>query len=584
MIKKMKFRKYLLKIKNNKIDFIFFFSLMLLGSFLFSKGASAATDYISPTPIGGITDPTSFPYPYGFGFRDNFAYVLNDSWVTGSVDLTTVDISNPSSPAIVNTFKDTTNLNGNAAAIAISGNYAFISNSTDRIVTVDISNPHSPSTVGSVIDSSNLAGINTMKIVGNYLYVGMCSGSSASGIAVVDISNPLSPRVRGHIASPDLSCSYIIDVKGQYLYAPQDVNEGSFTIVDISDPDNPAITGTLDDATNLSWAAGVDVIGEVAYVYASDVAETGSRFNAIDVSNPASPKLISSLHVSTFAEDNNIAVAYPYLYAEGGGSSPGIIVVNISDPTNMSVVQTVNAPTAVGYPLAIYSTYLFSGNGRDAGNMGFSVFDISGATSQPDSSTATNANSPQKARIDSWTASPYTDQTTCPQKIKLTIKGHHFQNNTEVRIGNTLASSTNKKSSQEMTANFCLQKLLDIETNHQRSVSVKNPDTGLDKDNKKMDLDSFLPKTSTPSKNNNSSNASPAISNSASIPNGSVSQNTSNSSNSNPDNSPPTSPPGRQAGQAGGQQTQPQVQPQPQATNPSPSAKVFIWWNPFTWF
>jgi hypothetical protein len=120
-----------------------------------------------------------------------------------------------------------------------------------------------------------------------------------------------------------------------------------------------------------------------------------------------------------------------------------------------------------------------------------------------------NSDESQKAKIDSWSASPYTAQSSCTEKLKLTIKGKHFTNDTEVEIGNTEASTVDKKSSQKITANFCLTKLLAIQTDHQRSVTVKNPDTGRDEADKKIDLDSFSPPEPAPENgdNNNTGNS-----------------------------------------------------------------------------
>jgi hypothetical protein len=104
----------------------------------------------------------------------------------------------------------------------------------------------------------------------------------------------------------------------------------------------------------------------------------------------------------------------------------------------------------------------------------------------------------QKARIDSWSAEKYQNpNTNCAERLKLTIKGKHFTNNTEVRIGGKEASSVDKKSSKKLIAKFCLPKLLDSKTDRKRSVSVKNPHAEADQADKKIDLDSLSEVAST---------------------------------------------------------------------------------------
>jgi peptidoglycan hydrolase-like protein with peptidoglycan-binding domain len=98
---------------------------------------------------------------------------------------------------------------------------------------------------------------------------------------------------------------------------------------------------------------------------------------------------------------------------------------------------------------------------------------------------------PENAKITSWKAEPYQDNTQCQQKLKLTLKGKHFDKDAEVRIGNKEATSVNVKSSQELTAKFCLAKLLNVKTDLERSVSVTNPDADRKKAKKEIDLGSL---------------------------------------------------------------------------------------------
>ena len=99
----------------------------------------------------------------------------------------------------------------------------------------------------------------------------------------------------------------------------------------------------------------------------------------------------------------------------------------------------------------------------------------------------------QDAYIASWKAYQYENNSgvACPVKLKLTIKGKHFDKDAEVRIGGKKASSVNVKNSKNLTAKFCLSKLLDVQTDHKRVVSVTNPDTDRGEANKKINLDNI---------------------------------------------------------------------------------------------
>lgn len=97
----------------------------------------------------------------------------------------------------------------------------------------------------------------------------------------------------------------------------------------------------------------------------------------------------------------------------------------------------------------------------------------------------------KKARVSSWKAYQYADQSYCGQKLKITIKGKNFNDDTKVFIGGKEASSVNIKSSKKLTAKFCLAKMLQSKTTHIRSISVKNRYVKAKRADKKIDLDNI---------------------------------------------------------------------------------------------
>lgn len=96
----------------------------------------------------------------------------------------------------------------------------------------------------------------------------------------------------------------------------------------------------------------------------------------------------------------------------------------------------------------------------------------------------------EKARIISWKAYKYekTKGSSCSEKIKLVIKGRHFDKNAVVKIGNKKASSVEKRSSQELVAKFCLTDLLKTKTDFKRKIHVINPDSERETAKKEINL------------------------------------------------------------------------------------------------
>jgi|GEM_PF-5171094 len=112
-----------------------------------------------------------------------------------------------------------------------------------------------------------------------------------------------------------------------------------------------------------------------------------------------------------------------------------------------------------------------------------------GTPAQPSSED----NEPQAATITSWKGEVYQKLgATCPRRLRITIRGKDFSKKADVRIGNTKALSLNKKNSHKLIANFCLTKLLKVQTSPRRTLSITNPHAEIEKSKKKFDLIKIL--------------------------------------------------------------------------------------------
>ncbi|MCX6763179.1 MAG: peptidoglycan-binding domain-containing protein [Candidatus Moranbacteria bacterium] len=97
----------------------------------------------------------------------------------------------------------------------------------------------------------------------------------------------------------------------------------------------------------------------------------------------------------------------------------------------------------------------------------------------------------EKADIDSWKAYRYEDQNSklCKDKLKLEIKGKHFDKDAKVKIGSKEAYSVERESSKKIVAKFCMNKLLENKTSRKKTISVINPDADTEKADKKIHLE-----------------------------------------------------------------------------------------------
>lgn len=160
-------------------------------------------------------------------------------------------------------------------------------------------------------------------------------------------------------------------------------------------------------------------------------------------------------------------------FATVGGTTHSAVVTGLSSGNN-------------------YAYYVRCKDGAQNTNDTDYLISFSVVKNNTDSNTDNNSDKPSKAKIDSWSAKTFTDRSSCPEKLKLEIKGHNFKDNTQVKIGNDKATKTDKQSSTKLTATFCLKKLFDTKTDHKRNVSVQNTGRDNDKADKQLDLDDFL--------------------------------------------------------------------------------------------
>jgi hypothetical protein len=239
----------------------------------------------------------------GIDIQGNYAYVVAAS-TTSSACLRIMDITNPSSPQIVggkelNIFTDCT-------ALAVSGNYAYVVNASGsgNLAIIDVSNPTRPVLV------STLSGLGdnlwSVKVEGNYAYVGgRPVSASAPDFNVIDISDKSSPRVVGSLNIFQLDGGvWTINVDGRYAYVAGGPNLGGvnteekFHIVDISDPTKPTVVSRLALYTGNTAAANyVKVYGEYAYI--TTWGPETYDFFIVDIKDARHPLVIDSEFVGS---------------------------------------------------------------------------------------------------------------------------------------------------------------------------------------------------------------------------------------------------------------------------------------------
>jgi len=325
---------------------------------------TSITDSNLPVKLTSLNDSVRYT---GLGLFVQGDYLYSANYWPNS--FFTIDIKNPESPQIVGRLNNTDYVNG----LVVSGKYAFMSSANGGVKVVNIANPTSPTLINTI---STLGLIPTTPVIqGRYLYVLASGGASVSKLLVVDIADPSAPvnlsSVTVGVDSSHGLGNTFLSVIGKYAYAINQ-NDNSVSIIDISDPLSLSIVSTIAVGTTPN-----SLVVSGRYMY---VANKGSNnISVVDISNPAIPAVVSTHTVGS--QPSTINISGKYLYV-GNLADKTLSVIDVSNPASPVTLGTISS---AGQPYAIYISgrYLYLGNstGSTNGLSGIDVYDISGIES-----------------------------------------------------------------------------------------------------------------------------------------------------------------------------------------------------------
>jgi hypothetical protein len=323
-----------------------------------------------PLISGTVANGTSLSGATAVATAGKFAYTT----AYGSGQLTAVDISNPASPVVAGSSAPTNSLL-NASNIAIAGGYAYVvsknrnasktsnDDGTGNSLTIlDIhTNPAQPLIVGTVTDASNLFGAYGIAVSGSFAYVAAqgcltlqpCPNQAAgNSFTAIDVSNPAAPKQLVTLHNDSLPAPWTgtnalehissVAVSGTFAYVTAGYSS-RITVIDISDPASPVIVGSLHDATNLEFPVDVTVQGGFAYVANQGGNPADPQLAIVDISNPANPTIAGTLDNSFLGGAYRVAVNGPFAYIAASAASAAAIV-DVSNPAAPTLDAAVFSP------------------------------------------------------------------------------------------------------------------------------------------------------------------------------------------------------------------------------------------------
>lgn len=200
-------------------------------------------------------------------------------YFSGDYRLYIYDISTPSTPTLLGS---SINNSAYSNSIALSGNYAFVSDLWNGLKIFDVSTPSNPVQLSFTGDG----GSSAVGILGNYAYVGY----GANSVKIFDVSNPSAPYFITSYSANSASANSVSQITLSGIYAFISFGLGGVDIVDISNPLAPVHKATIPASGGQSTSVLVE--GQYAYV-------TGSHsIRIIDIANPSNPQVIDTLPIN----------------------------------------------------------------------------------------------------------------------------------------------------------------------------------------------------------------------------------------------------------------------------------------------
>ena len=258
-----------------------------------------------------IIDITNPQEPKYLGSSERFKDHIKAIWINGfyayvaagTAGMYIIDISNPLFPSVVGQFSAP-----NAQDIQVEGNYAFLADSTLKVIRVN--NPASPVLVKD-------SGINAKKIslYGGYIYT-----DGSGGFCVLDKTNLLNIQIISCFGASGPIQDFVL--ADQYAYLA--LNDG-LQILNIADPASiQSISLTIG-----YYPRAIALSGNNLYLAA------GGQLIAYNVSSAAQPVEVGK-HTTNSIEAFDLVISEHRAYI--AGERRGLRIIDVSDPTNLWTV------------------------------------------------------------------------------------------------------------------------------------------------------------------------------------------------------------------------------------------------------
>jgi hypothetical protein len=244
----------------------------------------------SPIKLGTLDFTQGRGRQAGEGVANDVAVSGNIAYVVlAKLGLAIIDVSNPTNPVLLTTFKPSEMLK--PGSIIVDKGFAYVGDDAARLLVIDLSNPKDPSLVNTLYMETY---IEHMVLADGILY--MASGSG--GLQVFDMADPTHPDLIATCRLPGLTLGVAVD--SQYVYLGN--GEGGLYI--IGRPLNKTASTTSFSSHSSTTSVFSAHLSGVQRCLAIPVTGLAPLSNSVPVGQVV-PSLSSNLFVS---EEGNLVV------------------------------------------------------------------------------------------------------------------------------------------------------------------------------------------------------------------------------------------------------------------------------------
>ena len=278
-------------------------------------------------------------------------YIANDPHVGESLNVTLVgslQVESPWDPEEGGYFSTTD--------LFIAGDYGYMGSNSGLLHIIDISQPEAMRLVAQVEMPGPALDV---KVDGDLAVIAVQNGAiNELGLVVVDVSDPPRAHILSIVQDPFWSGVHNVYLTGERAYLAHSASRG-LTVVDLSDPSRPVISGTWINEIPGSGSIIHDVFVSGGLAFLSDLRRGSGGLVILDLADPDHPRTLSWLPIEEGLHNCFRSGNVAYCNQELGGWQRPLHVIDIADPQHpMEVATSTMKRTSVGGGIGPHNTWV----------------------------------------------------------------------------------------------------------------------------------------------------------------------------------------------------------------------------------